>query len=537
MSRIWFNNYLPDTRRELDYPEVPIFEFLNDSTLKYPNNDAVVFFDQRITYQELNSLTNRFAKFLQDKGVKKGDRVAIMAPNCPQNVIGFYGALKIGAIVVQNNPMYVERELEQQLNDSGSETIICLSDLYPKVKNIRVNTPLRNIITFSLDGSASTIGEDTIDLKTILDDYDEDYTEVEVKHNDLALLQYTGGTTGVSKGCMLTHRNLVANVLQSAEVLCKNYKEGNDSIIGVLPLFHVYGLTCVMNMSIYKGITMILFPRFNAKSIIEAIHNNKTGVFFASPTMLIAINSHKEIGNYNLRCLHTCISGSAPLPNEVKDSFFKLTGVEVVEAYGLSEASPVTHSNPLNGKVNIGSIGLPVPDTDMRVVDINTGGDCKPHQPGELWVKGPQVMDGYWNQPDETANVFENGWLKTGDIVELNEEAYAYIVSRKKDVIIAGGYNIYPVEVENVLFEHPKIEEAVVIGVPDAYRGETVKASIVLRDGETATDEEIISYCRSKLAAYKVPKIIDIREELPKSAVGKILRRVLREESITKTVQ
>lgn len=327
----------------------------------------------------------------------------------------------------------------------------------------------------------------------------------------------------------MTHRNLVANVLQTAEVLGKNYRRWNDYVIGVLPLFHVYGLTCIMNMSVYMGVTMILFPRFDPKTVIEAIDGYKVGVFFASPTMLIAINSYKEIGNYNLRCLHTCISGSAPLPNEVKEAFFKLTGVEVVEGYGLSEASPVTHSNPVNGKVKIGSIGLPIPDTDMRIVDINTGGECSAKQTGELWVRGPQVMSSYWNRPDETANVLENGWLKTGDVVEVDEEGYVYIVSRKKDVIIASGYNIYPVEVEDVLFAHPKVQEAVVIGIPDAYRGESVKAVIVLKDGENATPEEVIAYCRTKLAAYKVPRQVEFRDVLPKSAVGKILRRVLRE--------
>jgi long-chain acyl-CoA synthetase len=328
---------------------------------------------------------------------------------------------------------------------------------------------------------------------------------------------------------MLTQRNLVSNVLQSMEVLGKNYRPGNDHVIGVLPLFHVYGLTCVMNMSVYTGVTMVLFPRFDPGAVIEAIHNYKVGVFFASPTMLIAINSHKDIDKYDLRCLHTCISGSAPLPNEVKEAFMELTGVEVVEAYGLSEASPVTHSNPVNGKVKTGSIGLPVPDTDMKAMDINTGEECAPKQPGELWIAGPQVMKGYWNRPDETENVLEDGWLKTGDVVEVDEEGYVYIVSRKKDVIIAGGFNIYPVEVEDVLFTHPKVMEAVVVGIADTYRGETAKAFIVLKEGESATAEEIIEFCRSRLAAYKVPRFVEFRDQLPKSAVGKILRRLLKD--------
>ncbi|WP_238492542.1 long-chain-fatty-acid--CoA ligase [Desulfotruncus alcoholivorax] len=530
MEKIWFKNYLPDTRHSLTYPEVPVFQFLIDSARQYPENDAIIFAEKHISFSDLDLFSSRLARFLQDKGVRKGDRVAILAPNCPQNVIGFFGALKIGAIVVQNNPMYVERELEHQLNDSGSETIICLSDLYPKVKNIRANVRLKNIVTFNIDGSPVSTGDDTVDLQSVIHDYSSDYRQDSVGPKDLALLQYTGGTTGVSKGCMLTHSNLVANVLQTVEVVGKNYCRGNDYVIGVLPLFHVYGLTCIMNMSVYMGVTMILFPRFEPKTVIEAIHGYRVGVFFASPTMLIAINSYKEIGSYDLRCLHTCVSGSAPLPNEVKEAFFKLTGVEVVEAYGLSEASPVTHSNPVNGKVKIGSIGLPIPDTDMRVVDINTGEECPVKQAGELWVKGPQVMDGYWNRPDETAQVLEDGWLKTGDVVEVDEEGYVYIVSRKKDVIIAGGYNIYPVEVEDVLFTHPKIQEAVVVGIPDAYRGETVKAVIVLKEGETATSEDIIEFCRTKLAAYKVPRQVEFRRELPKSAVGKVLRRVLRGE-------
>ncbi|SFH19087.1 long-chain acyl-CoA synthetase [Desulfotomaculum arcticum] len=530
MEKLWFKNYLPDTRHHLIYPEGPVFQFLIDSARQYPENDAIIFADRHITFSQLDLITNRFARFLQDKGVRKGDRVAILAPNCHQNVIGFFGALKIGAIVVQNNPMYVERELEHQLNDSGSETIVCLSDLYPKIKNIRANTRLRNMVTFNLDGSPVSTGDDTVDLQAVINDYSSEYRQESVVPEDLALLQYTGGTTGVSKGCMLTHRNLVANVLQTVEVVGKNYRRGDDYVIGVLPLFHVYGLTCIMNMSVYMGVAMILFPRFEPKMVIEAIHRYKVGVFFASPTMLIAINSYKEIGNYDLRCLHTCISGSAPLPNEVKTAFFKLTGVEVVEAYGLSEASPVTHSNPVNGKVKIGSIGLPVSDTDMRVIDINSGAECSVKQTGELWVKGPQVMKGYWNKPEETANVLEDDWLKTGDVIEVDEEGYVYIVSRKKDVIIAGGYNIYPVEVEDVLFTHPKIQESVVVGIPDAYRGETVKAVIVLKESETATTEEIISYCRTKLAAYKVPRKVEFRRELPKSAVGKVLRRVLREE-------
>lgn len=529
MERVWFNNYLPDTRRNLEYPNIPVYQFLIDSAAQYPNNDAIIFFDQKITFKELDLLSSLFAKFLQDKGVQKGDRVAIMAPNCPQNVICFFGALRAGALVVQNNPMYMERELEHQLNDSGSETIICLADLYPKVQNVLSLTSLKNVVTFNIDGTPVSTGANTIDLHDILANGDPGYTKVEVGPEDLALLQYTGGTTGVSKGCMLTHGNLVANVLQSFEVVGKNYRRGNDKAIGILPLFHVYGLTCIMNMSVYAGVTMILFPRFEPKALLEAIHNYEVGIFFASPTMLIAINSNKDIDKYNLRCLHTCVSGSAPLPNEVKEAFFKLTGVEVVEAYGLSEASPVTHSNPVNGKVKTGSIGLPIPDTDMRVVDIHTGKDCDVDQPGEMWVKGPQVMRGYWERPDETANVLEDGWLKTGDVVQMDDEGYVTIVSRKKDVIIAGGFNIYPVEVEDVLFEHPKVQEAVVIGVPDAYRGETVKAFIVLKEGETATAEEIISYCRTKMATYKLPRQVEFLDELPKSAVGKVLRRLLRE--------
>jgi long-chain acyl-CoA synthetase len=528
MEKIWYNSYLSDTKRQLEYPEIPVFQFLVDSAERYPNNTAVIFFGQKITFRELNELSDRFAHFLQNLGLKKGDRVAILTPNCPQNMICFFGVLKIGAVIVQHNPMYMERELEHQLNDSGCETLICWADIYPKIKNIRAATSLRHIVTFNMDGSEAPTSEGTVGLNDILAQYSSDYSHVPINPADLAVLQYTGGTTGVPKGCMLTHRNLVANVLQSFEVIGKNYRHGNDYIIGVLPLFHVYGLVCVMTISICAGITIILFPRFDPLAIIEAIHNYKVGIFAATPTMLIAINNHPDVGKYDLRCLHSCFCGSAPLPNKVKETFLALTGVEAVEGYGLSEASAVTHVNPMNGKIKIGSIGLPLPDIDIRIVDIATNEDCGIGQAGELWLKGPGVMLGYRNRPDETASVLEDGWLKTGDIAKMDEEGYAYIVSRKKDLIIGGGYNIYPMEVEEVLFTCPGVLEAVVVGMPDDYRGETVKAVVVRKKEATVTQEEIIAYCRSRLAAYKVPRIVEFRDQLPKTAVGKILRRVLR---------
>ncbi|HZG73620.1 MAG TPA: AMP-binding protein, partial [Chondromyces sp.] len=374
-------------------------------------------------------------------------------------------------------------------------------------------------------------------IQKLLEEKDDYFVPVDLHpKEDVAVIQYTGGTTGVSKGAMLTHYNLFANVVQTHEFLGVHSREGEEKILNVLPLFHVYGMTVSMNYSIYLKSTMYLMERFTSQAVLEIIHQERITMFPGTPTIYVAVNHDTHLKNYDLSSVHTCISGSAPLPIEVKNKFELLTGAAIVDAYGLSEASPLTHSNPVNGKRVPGSMGLPVTNTDCKIVDIDKGETELPvNTPGELIIKGPQVMKGYWNRPDETANTLRDGWLYTGDVAYINEEGYCFIVSRKKEVIIAGGYNIYPRDVEEVIFMHSAVKEVVVVGVPDEYHGEIVKAYIMLNEEHVnITEEDIIQFCRGRLARYKVPRAIEFTDEIPKSAVGKILRRKLLERELDK---
>ncbi len=447
--------------------------------------------------------------------------------------------------------MYTERELSHQLKDSGAETLIFLDLLAPKVLKVAPETPVKRLIATGIkdylpfpknllypikakkSGQWAEIpaGSGVMDFKSLIGRSSPNPPPVDISPGDLAVLQYTGGTTGLSKGAMLTHRNLVANVLQLME-WDRDFQVGRENILSVLPFFHSFGMTVCMNFGIYTGSTLVLIPRFDLKMVLEHIQKHKVTLFPGTPTIYVAIISSPELKNYNISSIRACLSGAAPLPLEVQLKFQEITGGRLVEGYGLSETSPVTHANRFDAKAQ-GSIGLPMPDTLCKIMDIETGEKEMPlGQSGEICVNGPQVMKGYWNKPEENARVLRNGWFYTGDVGYMNEEGLTFIVDRKKDLIIAGGYNIYPREVEEVLYEHPKIQEATVAGVPDPYRGETVKAYIVLKEGQTATDQEIIAYCKEKLAPYKVPKKVEFRPELPKTMVGKILKRVLVEEEI-----
>ncbi|EST56694.1 long-chain fatty acid--CoA ligase [Brevibacillus panacihumi W25] len=549
-AKPWIASYPPETAPSLEYPRVSLTHFLEQSAATYPDNNAIYFMGKRITYRELLDLSYQFANGLIKRGVKKGDRVAIMLPNVPQTVICYYGALFAGATVVMTNPLYTERELIHQLNDSGAETIITLDLLYKRVTSVRSSTPLKRLIITSIgdylpffkrmlyplvqkkDGHNPqvTYGSDVEPFLSIVKESANSPVKIEVDpEHDIALLQYTGGTTGVAKGVMLTHANLIANAVQCKAVLYK-LKMGRDRILGALPLFHVYGMTTVMNKGISIAAEIILVPKFDVKQMLELISKTKPTLFPGAPTMYIGLINHPDLQKYDLSSIEACVSGSAPLPVEVKNRFEELTGGKLVEGYGLTEASPVTHSNPIWGRSITGSIGLPWPDTDSRVLDPSTGEELPTGQIGELAVKGPQVMVGYWNRPEDTAAVLKDGWLLTGDMGYMDEDGYFYIVDRKKDMIIAGGFNIYPREVEEVLFEHPAVQEAAVIGVPDPYRGETVKAFVVLKQGMEASEEELEKHCREKLAAYKIPRLYEFRSELPKTMVGKVLRRQLQEE-------
>jgi long-chain acyl-CoA synthetase len=462
-------------------------------------------------------------------GVTRGTRVALMMNNIPDLVFSYYATLSLGAIVVQNNPMYTARELLYQIEDAGAKVLIIEEKLYSELQEDLQNTGLKHVV---LAYSTGTFGDGIPTVEELIQEHIPFYLQEEIDTaEEVAILQYTGGTTGVSKGVMLTHRNLVANVLQTQVFMGVNCQYGKEKILNVLPLFHVYGMTVAMNLSVVLGSTLYLMERFSAQQVLEMIDREKITMFPGTPTIYVGVNSDPKVGEYNLSSIHTCISGSAPLPVEVKKEFESRTGAKLVDAYGLSEASPVTHSNPVNGKRVPGSMGLPITGTDCKIVDMNDGETEVPfNTPGELLVKGPQVMKGYWGRLEETRQVLKDGWLYTGDIAYMDEEGYCFIVSRKKDVIIAGGYNIYPREIEEILFEYPGIKEVVVAGIPDSYRGETVKAYIVPETGIRITEEEVKAFCQQRMAKYKVPSYIEFREKLPKTAVGKILRRALVEQ-------
>ncbi|WP_018664916.1 long-chain-fatty-acid--CoA ligase [Heyndrickxia acidiproducens] len=544
----WLSLYPPEIPGSLAYESKTVCSYLTDAARQYPEKKALHFMGKEMTYKAVYDSALKFARYLKKLGIDKGDRVAIMLPNSPQAVIGFYGVLYAGAVAVQTNPLYTERELEYQLKDSGSKVILTVDFLYPVVAKVMKKTELEHVVVTVIKDylpfpknfiypfvqkkqmgiAVETRHEGNHHLlKNILAEEKAEPMDIPFDfEEDLAILQYTGGTTGVPKGVMLTHKNLVANATMCG---AWNYKakKGEEIVLGMLPFFHVYGMTTVLILSIMQAYKIILVPKFDAASILKIIEKQRPTIFPGAPTIYIGLLNHPKMNEYDLSSIEACLSGSAPLPAEVQEKFEKVTGGNLVEGYGLSESSPVTHANFIWGGRVKGSIGVPWPDTDCAILSLEDGKPLPPGEVGELAVKGPQIMKGYWNRPEETAQVLKDGWLMTGDLAYMDEKGYFYIVDRKKDIIIAGGYNIYPREIEEVLYEHPAVREAVAIGVPHPYRGETVKAFIVFKDGQTATEEELDQFARKYLAAYKVPRIYEFRSELPKTAVGKILRRTL----------
>ena len=545
INRIWIKHYDKGVRPNLEYPEMPLYDLLDNSAEKFPDKVALDFIGKEITYRQLKEASERIAGYLKNIGVKKGDRVILDLPNTPHYVIAYFGVLKAGGTVVQCNPLYTEREVRHIAENSEAKVAFCIESVYPKLKKLKEEGILEKIIVCRVEDYLKfplnflyKFKKEKVELKGDFDFWKdaaksepiEKAVKVDPK-KDVAVFQYTGGTTGLPKAAMLTHFNLVANVYQILEWLPDLSEK--DVFAGVLPYFHVYGMTTSMNAPIALGAKIVLIPDpRDIKRILDSIEKHRITIFCGVPTLFNAINNFPGVEKRDLSSVKACISGSAPLPIEVKREFERLTGGKLVEGYGLSETSPVTHANPIYGVNKEGSIGLPFPDTYAVIVD-DEGRILPIGEVGELAIKGPQVMKGYYKMEEETAKALVNGWLLTGDMAKMDEDGYFYIVDRKKDVIIAGGYNIYPREVEEVLYEHPAVLEAAVVGVPDEYRGETVKAFIVLKPEYKGkvTEKEIEQFCRERLAAYKVPKIIEFRDELPKSAVGKILRRVLREES------
>jgi long-chain acyl-CoA synthetase len=551
----WLDNYPPGVPEHVELPKASLAGLLEDAARDFPHAPALHFEGRTISYAQLHQQARRFSGVLAGLGVGRGTKVGLILPNCPQAVVAVFGALRLGATVVQNNPLYTERELDHQLADAGVEVLICLDLTYERVKALRSRTSIREVIVTSVldelsglkrrlapytrkgKAASASIGKDEPvrrwrDALAAAPAAPE-LVEVDANH-DLALLQYTGGTTGVSKGVMLSHANLRSNVEQ-VRAWFPDADPGREVMMAVLPFFHVYGLTVCLLLGLRLGAALVLLPRFDLDGVLAAVDKYRPTLFPGVPTMYVAINNAVEKGGHDLSSIKACLSGAAALPLEVAERFERFSGGRLVEGYGLSETSPVAIANPIYGKRKAGTIGMPIPDTLARVADPDDPSRTMPAgETGELALAGPQVMQGYWNQPDETAQVLRDGWLLTGDMAVMDEEGYFSIVDRKKELIIAGGYNIYPREVEEVLYEHPKILEVCVAGVPDSYRGEIVKAFVVLRSGEQASTEEIREFAKTRLAAYKVPRAVEFRDELPKTLIGKVLRRALIEEELAR---
>ena len=555
MKRPWLEFYDDGVPHTLEYPSITVPEYLHHSAQRYPSQVATVFLGSRLTYRQLKAQVDHLAGQLHQMGVRKGDRVAIMLPNCPQMVIAYYATLSLGAVTVLTSPLYVERELEHQWGESGVETVFALDLLWPRVEDLRRKLSLKHVIVtgvqdylpfpknvlfpFRARSQGKWVkvptGEGIFQFKHLVRSGSAPPPPADLSPDDLACLQYTGGTTGLPKGAMLTHRNLVASVTQIRAFLLQGHEAAQDRAIAILPIFHVYGMNGVMNLGVHLAATLILLPRLDIESLVDTIRAQRPTFFLGVPALYVAVNSYPGIDKMDLTSIKMCFSGGAPLPVDVIKSFEERTGARIVEAYGMTEASSVTHVNPRRGIHKFGSVGVPILGTDSRIVDVETGTqELPPGEAGELLVRGPQVMAGYWNQPDETAQVLRDGWLYTGDIATVDEDGYFYIVDRKKDMILTAGFNVYPREVEEVLYQHDKVLEAAVIGLPDKVRGEKVTAYVVLKPAEMATAQELRSFCRERLAHYKEPRAVHFRDELPKSMAGKVLRRVLQEEELAR---
>ncbi len=551
----WLKSYQKGVPEKINYEEICMPDILERTVSKFPGNTALIFQGYQISYSQMKDMVDRFATCLTDFGVKKGDSVALLLPNVIPCVVAYYAILKIGAINVMNNPLYSDPELEHQFNDSGSKVLITLDLLGNRMIDLRPKTKIKQIVITSIGdylpfpksllfplvakkknlAADVKAAPDVYRWKDCIAKYQPNPPKVKNSFSDVAMYQYTGGTTGVSKGVELTHGNLSKQVQQLAAWF-PSFDAGAERMLGALPYFHVFGMSTCMNFSVSMGWTQILVPKPQPEPLLEAIHKFKPTFAPLVPTMYIGMLSHPDIKKTDMSCIKGAFSGSAPLPVEVIADFEKITGAVIVEGFGMTETCPVTHINPFAGGARkVGSVGLPISDTLARIVDLENGVDDMPiGERGELIVKGPQIMRGYKGKPEETANTLKDGWIYTGDIATMDEDGYFYIVDRKKDMIISGGYNVYPRDIDEVYYTHPKVQEACSIGVPDAKRGEAVKIFIVLKEGETSTQEEMIEFGKGSLAVYKLPTEVEFRKELPKTNVGKILRKELRAEELKK---
>ncbi|MDX1614905.1 MAG: long-chain fatty acid--CoA ligase [Candidatus Promineifilaceae bacterium] len=551
----WLQCYESEVPHQLEYPQVTVHQMLERSAKMFPERTALIFKGTKISYRELNQLSDHIAAALVQNGFEKGDRAVIYMPNSPQFIIAYYGILKAGGIVIATNPLYTERELEHQLADCGAATVFVLSLYYDKLKkvqsqgetrvkriivaNVKEYLPAHLRILFTLfkegpEGHRVQIQPGDMSFQDFLAAGSQaPPAKVDVSPDDVALLQYTGGTTGVSKGAIGLHRNLVANTYM-VNAWLTDCTFGSEVVLASIPLFHSFGMIVALNFGIMTGseIVLIIDPR-DQKDLLGSINKYEPTIFPGVPAMYNAINNNSDVaaGKYDIESIRVCVSGSAPLLQETKRRFEELTGAKLVEGFGLTEAHVVTHCNPIYGENRPGSIGLPMVGMEARIVDPEDPDRILDvNEIGELVVRGPSIMQGYWQMPTETKNTLRDGWLYTGDIARMDEDGYFYIEDRKKDMIIAGGYNVYPREVEEVLATHPAVMEVAVAGVPDPHRGETVKAWIVTKEGTDVSAEEIIAWSKERLAKYKYPRLVEFRDELPKSTVGKVLKRELVED-------
>jgi long-chain acyl-CoA synthetase len=549
-ERPWFKHYDEGVPHSIDYPPVPLYHFLEESARKFPDRPCTIFKGATLTYAQMDELTDRLAAGLAKLGVEKGTPVGVFMPNIPQFILAFYAILKAGGTVVAFNPLYKAREIEHQLNDSGLEIMLVMSSFYRTLKEVQPKTSLKTIIVTNIKealpgllkflftltqekkgGHRVELAEGDLWLQDVLaGSRPEEKPKVDIGPEDNAIFQYSGGTTGLSKAAIALHRNMVANTMQIQSFM-PDIKPGGEIVLMAIPMFHVYGLVAGMSFGIAAGASLVLVvnPR-DMDDVLGSIDKYRPTVYPGVPAMYNAINNHPKVlaGKVDVSSIRGCISGSAPLMKETKLAFESLTGGKLVEGYGLSEAPTATHCNPLYGMNKEGSIGVPLPDVEARIISLDdevtvlgTG------EVGELVIKGPQVMKGYHNMPTETTNTLRDGWLYTGDIARIDEDGYCFIVDRKKELIKPSGYQVWPREVEEVIAENPKVLEVGVAGIPDAYRGETVKAWVVLKPGQDATVEDIRTWCKERLAPFKVPTHVEFRDELPKTTVGKILRREL----------
>jgi acyl-CoA synthetase (AMP-forming)/AMP-acid ligase II len=543
MEKIWINSWPDGIPQKLDFPNKPLYDFLRDNAQKYPEKVAINYYGREISFQELDDLTDRFAAALNDLGLKKGGRVSLYLENCPQFVIAYFGILKAGGVVVSANPMFKEDELLYELQDSGTEIVIALDHLYPLVREIQKKISLSQVIVTSYwdflpEKPALPIHPSmqppkeifprTLDFLDLLEKYEPEPPRPEIDmQNDLALLQYTSGTTGRPKGAMITHYSLLFNTVGST---VWSMITGDDVHLSVLPFFHVTGMIHGMNRPIYTGTTNVMISRFDTETAIKAINDFRCTVWISITTMNVAVVNFPDIHKYNLQSLKHCSSGGAPIPGEILQKWREIVGPELVEGYGLSETISQTHVNPISNP-RYGSVGIPHFGVDCRIVNVDTRQELPIGEEGELIIKGPMVTKGYWNNPEETEKVLQDGWLATGDIARMDHDGYFYIVERIKDMIKASGYSVFPAEVEALMYEHPAVQEVAVIGVPDPHRGENIKAFIILRPQHKGLvqKKEMIAWAKNKMAAYKYPRIMEFVDDLPKTGSGKILKRILRE--------